>query len=49
MFFGKNYTAPIIGNIEENSPAEKAGMKKNDKILFMNGNKINLLKMYTLF
>ncbi len=38
--FGKNYTAPIIGNVEENSPAEKAGMKKNDKILLMNGNKI---------
>ena len=26
--FGKNYTAPIIGNVIENSPAEKAGMKK---------------------
>ncbi len=38
--FGKNYTAPIIGNIVENSPAEKAGIKKNDKILLMNGNKV---------
>ncbi len=38
--FGKNFTTPIIGNIVSNSPADKAGLLKNDKILFMNGTKI---------
>ncbi len=40
IFFGKNHTSPIIGHIEIDSPADKAGLLKNDKILLMNGNKI---------
>ena len=39
--FGKNYTPPIIGNIESNSPSEIAGFLKNDKILEINKEKIN--------
>ena len=41
IFFGKNFTSPIIGYVQDNSPAYEAGLLKNDKILFMNGNKIN--------
>ncbi len=41
IFFGKNFTSPIIGYVEDGSPAYEAGLLKNDKILFMNGNKIN--------
>ncbi len=40
IFFGKNFTSPIIGYVQDNSPAYEAGLLKNDKILFMNGNKI---------
>ena len=41
IFYGKNHTNPVIGNIEKNSPAEKAGILKYDKILAINGNNIN--------
>ena len=35
IFFGKNFTSPIIGYVEDSSPAYEAGLLKNDKILFM--------------
>ena len=28
ILFGKNFTSPIIGNIEKDSPSEKAGLQK---------------------
>ena len=34
--FGKNNTSPIIGSIDKNSPSEKAGLLKYDKILAVN-------------
>ena len=41
--FGKNFTSPIIGHVEINSPADKAGLLENDKILSMNGYQIRLI------
>ena len=33
MFVGKDFTPPKIEEISINSPAEKAGLKKNDIII----------------
>ena len=41
IFYGKNYTSPIVGYIENNSPADVGGLRKFDKILTMNNEKIN--------
>ena len=47
--YGKNYTSPIVGNIEKGSPSEMAGLKKYDKILTMNNEKITSFEeIYTL-
>ena len=40
VLYGKNYTSPVIGYIEKDSPSEVAGLQKYDKILEMNNNKI---------
>ncbi|MBJ56916.1 MAG: RIP metalloprotease RseP [Rickettsiales bacterium] len=40
-FYGKNYTEPVIGNIELDSPASKSNLKMGDKILQINGQKID--------
>ena len=47
--YGKNYTSPIVGNIEKGSPSEMAGLKKYDKILTMNNEEITSFEeIYTL-
>lgn len=38
---GQPYTPPIAAKIVEGSPAEKAGIKPDDKIIEVNGQKIN--------
>ncbi len=38
---GKDNTIPMISGVVENSPAEKAGLKPNDQITFVNNKKIN--------
>ena len=38
-----------IGNIEKGSPSEMAGLKKYDKILTMNNEKITFLKKFILY
>ena len=40
VLYGKNYTSPVIGYIEKDSPSEVAGLQKYDKILELNNNKI---------
>ncbi len=40
MTFGLPYTSNIINRVEKNSPAEKAGLMPNDKIVKINGEKI---------
>lgn len=39
-FLGVQKTAPVIGQVVENSPAQNAGLIANDKILAINGAKI---------
>ncbi|MDC3053670.1 RIP metalloprotease RseP [Candidatus Pelagibacter sp.] len=40
MFAGKDFTPAIIDEVQEDSPAEIAGMKKNDVILEIDNNKV---------
>jgi len=40
MFIGKDFTPPVINEIKQDSPAEIAGLKKNDIILEIDGNKV---------
>ncbi len=40
MFIGKDFTPPAINEIKKDSPAEIAGLKKNDIILEIDGNKV---------
>lgn len=37
---GKTYTPPVVGEVLKDSPAEKAGLMKGDRILELNGKKI---------
>ena len=41
MFSGKDFTPAKISEIQENSPAAIAGLKVNDEIISIDGNKIN--------
>ena len=40
MFVGKDFTPAVINEVQKNSPAEIAGLKKNDIILEIDNNKI---------
>ncbi len=40
MFVGKDFTPAVIDEVQKNSPAEIAGMKKNDIILEIDGTKV---------
>ena len=49
MFVGKDMTPAIISEVQKNSPAYVSGMKKNDKILKINGNKVeSIMEVSTL-
>ncbi|MEZ0344049.1 MAG: RIP metalloprotease RseP [Caldimicrobium sp.] len=37
---GKTYTPPVVGEVLKDSPAEKAGLMRGDRILELNGKKI---------
>lgn len=37
---GRTYTPPVVGEVLKDSPAEKAGLMKGDRILELNGKKI---------
>tara|TARA_B100000579_G_C22805956_1_gene842540 strand:- start:693 stop:1808 length:1116 start_codon:yes stop_codon:yes gene_type:complete len=41
MFSGKDFTPAIISEVQKNTPAHSAGMKVNDRIIFVDGKKIN--------
>jgi regulator of sigma E protease len=40
MFFGKDFSVPVIQDVKIDSPAHKAGLKKGDQILNINDKKI---------
>ena len=49
LFIGKDFTPAIIDEIEKDSPAFVAGLKKNDKILFIDNKKVeSILEVSTL-
>ena len=49
MFVGKDLTPAKIEEVSQDSPAEKAGLKKNDIIVGINGNKVqSILEVSTL-
>ncbi len=41
MFSGKDFTPAVISEVQKDTPAYSAGMKINDKIITIDGNKIN--------
>ena len=41
MFSGKDFTPPVIEEVQINSPADKAGLKKNDIIISIENNKVS--------
>ena len=40
MFIGKDFTPAVINEVQKESPAQVAGIKKNDVILEIDGNKV---------
>ena len=46
FFFGKNYMPPIIGAIDQDSPAAESGILENDKIIAINDKKIDDFQEY---
>ncbi len=49
MFVGKDFTQPKIDEITVNSPAEKAGLKKNDIIIAIDDNKVLSIREVSTF
>ena len=49
MFVGKDMTPAVVDEVQENSPAFVAGMKKNDKILSINNNKVESILEVSTF
>ena len=49
FFVGKDITPAIIDEVKENSPAFVAGMKKNDKILSIDNNKVESILQVSTF
>jgi len=43
MFVGKDMTPAVIGEVQKDSPAFVAGLKKNDKIISIDNNKVESL------
>ena len=41
MFFGKDFSVPVIQDVKVDSPAYKAGLKKGDQIITINDKTIN--------
>ncbi|MDC0216042.1 RIP metalloprotease RseP [Candidatus Pelagibacter sp.] len=48
-FVGKDFTPAVINNVQNNSPAMNAGLKKNDIILSVDGNKVKSITEVSKF
>ena len=46
MFFGKDFSVPVIQDVKIDSPAYKAGLKKGDQILNINDKKLQALQKF---
>ena len=49
MFVGKDFTPAVINEVQKNSPAFTAGLKKNDVILSIDGNKVESILEVSTF
>ena len=49
LFIGKDFTPAIISEVQLNSPASEAGLKKNDNILYIDGNKVESILEVSTF
>jgi regulator of sigma E protease len=49
MTTGKDATVPVITEVQQNSPASKAGLKSNDQITFIDDKKIQSINDVALF
>ena len=49
IFVGKDVTPAIIDEVQKDSPAFSAGLKKNDKILSINNNKVESILQVSTF
>ncbi len=49
MTTGKDTTVPVITEVQQNSPASKAGLKNNDQITFIDDKKIQSINDVALF
>ena len=45
MTVGKDITIPVISEVKENSPAQEAGLKSKDQIIFIDNKKIEHVKI----
>jgi len=49
LFIGKDFTPAVINEVQLNSPASEAGLKKNDNILYIDGNKVESILEVSTF
>ena len=49
MFVGKDLTPAVIDEVQDNSPALCAGMKKNDKIISIDNKKVESILEVSTF
>ena len=49
LFVGKDFTPAVINEVQLNSPAFEAGLKKNDNILYIDGNKVESILEVSTF
>ncbi len=49
LFIGKDMTPAVINEVQEDSPAFVAGLKKNDKIISINNNKVESILEVSTF
>ena len=49
MTVGKDVTIPVISEVKENSPAQVAGLKSKDQIIFVDNKKIESINDVALF
>jgi len=49
MFFGKDFSVPVIQDVKIDSPADKAGLKKGDQIIKINEQKITSMMEVSQF